>query len=184
MKKIKYTLFFIVSFHILVSILINISSLSILNTKKYIKFNSPALSILKNMKRLNIPLYIKSYSNIAGIDRGYGYYSPNISSNKLNINVIDVKTNRPVNIISPSFESKLKYNTMLTNLHVFTTHYQDRRLIVNSFSEYIFYKQQYINNIAINVNIFKINSLQDYEKTKILFTKKNIDSYIINRKKQ
>lgn len=183
MKKIKYTLLFIISFHIFVSVLINIASLSILNTKKYVKFNNSAASILKNMKRLNIPFYIKAYSNIAGIDRGYGYYSPNISSNKLNISVVDLKTNKPLNIISSTFESKLKYNTMLTNLHVFTTHYQDRRLIVNSFSEYIFYKQQNINNIAINVNIFKINSLQDYEKSKVLFTKENIDSYIINRKK-
>lgn len=182
MKKIKCILIFAVIFHILITFLINISSLSILKEKKNIQLNSFALYTLKDLKRFDIPTFIKTYSNMMGIDRGYGYYSPNITNKRLDISVVDISNNRSVNVISSSFESKLKYNTMLTNLHVYTAHYKDRRLLINSFSEYIFYKQPNINSITLKVNIFKINNLQEYSKSNVLFTKQNVDSYIIDRK--
>ncbi|MGO4710692.1 hypothetical protein AB4Y90_16620, partial [Chryseobacterium sp. 2TAF14] len=69
---------------------------------------------IDNLKKVNTPFFVKVYTNYSGTIRGYAYYSPNIRNIKNKYEFYN--GNKKIDGLMRTYESNLKFNTMLINL--------------------------------------------------------------------
>lgn len=177
-KKIKYLLLILFTFHLTLSLIINLLSIENLKKKEGIKFNIVG-EFYKKIK-FNFPIsnQVKQYAVNSGINNGYGFYSPNLPNTikEFSFYCGNKKLNNPFT----SSESKVRQYTLMVN---FTDNINDNEVkknIIGTISK--FYNKSNCNDIKVIVNLKLLNSLNEYEKTKKRFKIKVIEAYNITTK--
>lgn len=185
MKKNKwiFILFFILIVHSVISIVNNVWSLSYLSNIKQVALNPIGKFYKRIVNPVNIAYYpdiLRGYSNYAGIDRGYAFYSPNLGRNKVEYNFISNKTNIPVSVYFNTKESKVKYMSMSMNLTNMFDNKKIRTQLINDISVFVLNQHKEIKEMNFIVSIKRIRLLDEIDHGT---NEKKIDAYHIKKVK-
>lgn len=121
-KLIQNLLVILFIFHLLLCLAVNVDGLGFVKKESNNNLSSFGQIFRKNFIGINLN-YTWMYSNFTSTDRGYGYYSPNMSSVKNQFQIF-INGKRITNTTLPG-EASLKFGVLMTNL---TLAVKDKRL--------------------------------------------------------
>lgn len=176
-KKIQTVLIILFLFHITASVFVNITSFNYLKQNNRDKnLNVMGKFYIDNLKKVNIPFFIKVYTNYSGTIRGYAYYSPNIRNIKNKYEFYD--GNKKIDGLMRTYESNLKFNTMLINLTDIIHNKSIRQDIAKSLYNNITYNTP-IKELNIKLKVQKFTPLKKYKPGDKRDTVKTFEAYKI-----
>ncbi len=120
-------------------------------------------AFLVNFKIDTIPTFIKNtvgfYSNMTGTNRGYEFFSPNVSNGSSKLLFISEK-DKEIKVLK-SIESKVKFltATYYFNIHIFDEDMKNKLLA--SICSRIFTLNPQINEISVYIKVSKYNKLNN-----------------------
>ena len=156
LKKTILVIFFI--FHIVCVNIINLCAFSGLGEKEREKLNPFGKRYVKIANRfLKKNELISCYTNFTGTNRGYEFFSPNISRFSLKIKFLE--TNGKEIPLYNSFESTLKFGTASYYLNSNLFNENLRNEIFESYCKRIFAMNENITKINIVLQITEYNDL-------------------------
>lgn len=156
--------------HIISLLIINYDALTVLAEKKT-NFNHIINHIIPPLKKnkisKNIIQGIGAYENFLGSDRGFEFFSPNVSNteNKL----IFIGNNNEQLYLLDSIEGNLKFYTFNSYINLFLANPTNRDIILKNICSHLFQKNNSINEI----NIFFISNTVSPLYNKNILPKKN-----------
>jgi len=162
-KEMKNTLKILLVFHIISLLFVNIVAFKDFAEKETKRLNLLGKAFLSNFKINTIPLFIKNtiglYSNMTGTNRGYEFFSPNVSNGSSKLIFISEK-GKEIKVLK-SIESKVKFltATYYFNIHIFDEDMKNKLLA--SISSRIFTLNPQINEISVYIKISKYNKLNN-----------------------
>ncbi|MCU7613927.1 hypothetical protein N0B16_05710 [Chryseobacterium sp. GMJ5] len=177
MKRIQNLLILLFFIHIAISVFININSFTYLKLNHRDKnLNSMGKFYIDRLQKINPPYPVKVYANYSGTIRGYAYYSPNIRNIK---HVYEFYNGtQKINGLMKTYESDLKFNTMLINLTDIISNKSIREEIAKSLYNNVTYDTD-IKELNIKLKVKKFTSLKEYQSVGRRDTVKVFEAYKI-----
>ena len=179
MKKLNLLLFLILLLHGILLFFANINSLNYLKNKP-VELNNFGKKYINTNSIIKFPEFLILYLNYSGSDRGYAYYSPNISREKVSFAITDQQNKKIIPINTES--SKFRFNILMINSTKIIEDQKIRNQLIKSLSEYIFAKDKRVKKLTLKINLKKLKTLQEFQKENKLYDLYNVDAYIIHRK--
>lgn len=174
-----FIIFFILMLHAIISITNNVFSLGYFKSIKKIALN-PVGKIYAEIVPTDTSYYpdiLMYYSNYAGIDRGYAFYSPNLNRNKIEYGFTTNSTNTPIPISFKTRESKIKYMSMAINLTNMFDNRKKRNKLVKDISIFMLNQNKEIKDMNFIVSVRRIRLLDEKSQG----NRKNINAYNIKK---
>tara|TARA_B100000780_G_C21034269_1_gene414796 strand:- start:342 stop:893 length:552 start_codon:yes stop_codon:yes gene_type:complete len=170
--------------HIISLLFVNIISFKQFSKNETKRLNSFGKSFLVDSKIATIPEFIKNtiglYSNLIGSNRGYEFFSPNVSNGSSKL--IFISENGQVIEIVKSIESQVKLLTATYHFNTYIFNEKMKNKILASICSRIFTLNPQINEISVYVKFSKYNELKNsysknynisYEKTLLSTVSRN-----------
>ena len=179
MKKLQFLLLLLLLLHGILLLLANINSLNHLKSKT-IDLNFFGQKYTKYSSIIKFPEVFILYLNYSGSDRGYAYYSPNVSREKVSFAITDQQNKKIIPIHTES--SKFRFNILMINSTKIIENQKIRNQLIKSLSEYIFAKAKNVKELTLKINLKKLKTISEYHKDNKLYDLYNVDAYIIHRK--
>ena len=185
MKKTKNFLLLFLIFHLFSTLVINFSGYSYFSVDSYQHRLNRFGKVIVNEKaklvdfEVTRPL-LKFHSSLLGTNRGYSFFSPNVSNEYMNL--VFMANGKQVDIPLSSYETALKFKTAR---FFFESNFKDNELrntILKSFSKWYFTHYNEIDKIDVYFDFYKFKPLQDLEKNGYNVVNEKIHGYTINRK--
>lgn len=115
----------------------------------------------------------------SGTNRGYSFFSPNVSNSKLDISFVSEDGILEFPLDSPESMQKFK-----TSIHYFTTNFKNkklRNLILSSYAQWHFAQNPNLNKIKVYFDIYEVNTLSNIEKGLPRDRSKNFLGFILEK---
>ena len=149
--------------HIVSLLFVNIVAFKDFTEKETKRLNPLGKSFLINFKINSIPAFIKNtiglYSNTTGTNRGYEFFSPNISNGSSKF-IFTSENGKEIKVLK-SIESKVKFltATYYFNIHIFDEDMRNKLLA--SICSRIFTLNPLVNGISVSIKFSRYNKLNN-----------------------
>lgn len=176
MKTIKILLLSFLAFHVFTVIIVGFSRFKDFDTNnnqinpigKMVIHKSKSIDYLNSF--LKDPVFF--YSLFAGTNRGYSFFSPNVSSTKINLSFEGDGKNLELPIISP--ETKTKFNAASLHFNSNLSNEKERTLFLKSITTSLFNHNPETKKIDVYLNLSKYNDINTYLEKKNIYNEKKI----------
>lgn len=176
--KLLFILLSITLLHSLTSITNNFLSLGYFKNLKEGALNSFGNKYAKIVPTdVNYPYFLSIYSNYAGIDRGYAFYSPNLNRNKIEYNFVTKGGINKISIPLYSAEAKIKYMSVAINLTNMFDDNKKRKKLVTDISSFILNHNKNLQEMQLSISVKRIQLLDE----KKIHKKMIIDAFNIKK---
>lgn len=167
MKVLKNILIGYLVIHLLCMIIIGFASFSTFqseenqeNLNPFGKFVANSASYFETPKPVTDAIFF--YAKYTGTNRGYSFFSPNISPVKVSMRFM--ADGKQIKLPFKSPESKLKFRS--ANLHFNSNIFdiEEREIILKSISSSLFNDHPEVDQIDIYLDLFRFNTLENAQK--------------------
>ena len=181
MKWFKYFLLSCLIIHIYASFLVNLTPLKRLITDKtdlslFGKWFKEK-NTFKYPKPLEIPLNV--YSIYTGTNRGYEFFSPNVSSNYLEFEFVQNNIEMMFPLVSQ--EAQIKLLTAKVFLSSFLFNEDSRKQIMLSIGNRFFIQNSQVNEIQVFLKFTKFTQLKNFKISQITKQEKKVLAFTIRK---
>lgn len=188
MKALKIILFSFLVLHIFTLLIINFSGYKVFSHPDYIeKLNGFGKKVATNIEKVSpsddVVNFVRAYSTYVGADRGYSFFSPNVSRSSIELQFVD---NNGKELIIPfnSLESKLKFTTadsLFESYLIGNDELRDR--ILKSITKWLFTYNPEVTSIKVYLKLLHFEDL-DSETVKEQHVQEDIFfGFTVERKK-
>ncbi|MDO5615453.1 MAG: hypothetical protein Q4G16_04625 [Cruoricaptor ignavus] len=145
-------------FHIFCVVIVNLSAFVGLQKEEVARFNWFGKKYIDLTKNLDKNEIVSCYTNLTGTNRGYEFFSPNVSNFSLQVKFLDENANEIP--LYRSFESITKFGTASYYLNSSLLNQKKRNEILASYSKRIFAMNENINKINVVLEVQEYKSLK------------------------
>ncbi|WP_326980932.1 hypothetical protein VUJ46_11495 [Chryseobacterium sp. MYb264] len=157
-------------FHILSLFIINYNALTVLIEKKT-KFNEISKQVVPYLKQNKVSKKtierIGIYENLLGADRGFEFFSPNVSNSENKL--IFIGNNNEQLYLLSSIEGSLKYYTFNNYINPLLPNTENKGFILRNICAHLFQKYQNVDEI----NVFIVSTMVSELNNRKVSGKKN-----------
>ena len=182
-KVMKLFLKMLLIVHIISLLFVNIVAFKKFTKKETKKLNLFGKSFLVDFNIGKIPEFIKNtvgiYSNLIGVNRGYEFFSPNVSNGSSKL--IFISDNGQVIKVVKSIESQVKLSTATYYFNAYIFNKKMKSKILASICSRILTLNSQINEISVYIEFSKYNELNNSNSTNYDITYEKILLSKVNR---
>lgn len=184
MKTLKIILGLFLAIHVFTVLAINFSGYKIFSDPNYIdRLNGFGKKIVHNMPSNEIRSYSRVLATFMGTDRGYSFFSPNVSRSSLDIVFIG-NDGKEISIPFNSTESRLKFTTADSLLESYLLRDEKiRDQILKSLSKWMFTYNKDLSSINVYLNLHHYNNLYAKNVKEYHVQEKRFFGFTIQRNK-
>lgn len=190
MKIFKNILLGYLAIHVLFMLIVGFSSFSnfssLTDMDTYNRLNPAGKLVVDQTDLITVPKpatdFIFFYSIYTGTNRGYSFFSPNISSVK--VDMIFMADGKEVELPFVMQESKLKFSCANLHLHSRLFDVEERDIILKSISSSIFSNNPGIQELDIYFDLYRYQDLQTVIDSSYMVKNKKILGFSVRNNKR
>jgi len=190
MKTLKKVLTAYLGIHMLFMLIVGFSSFSNFSSQTdedtYNTLNPAGQFVVDMTDWFTIPKpatdFIFFYSIYTGTNRGYSFFSPNIS--KIKVDILFMADGKEVDLPFVTSESKLKFSCANLHLHSRLFEEEERDIILKSISSSIFSNNPEIQELEVYLDLYKYQDIETVRNSEYEVQNKKILGFSVTKNKR